>query len=91
MTKTIPWNRILWGVKFTSSKGESLLAGDAWDHHCLTWPHYEGEPTRTLLFMTRDQARQWCKEKMATYEGRTDSCAKWKFTPVRVREIVTEL
>ena len=91
MTKTKPWNRILWGVKFTDSKGTMLLIGNGWDYQCLVRPHCDGEPTLPLLFITRDQARKWCKEKMATYEGRTDSCAKWKFTPVRVREIVTEL
>ena len=90
--KTRRWDGMLWGVKFTDATGVTFLAGDGWEHQCLiSWPHYDGEPTRPLLFTTRSHARKWCKEKMATYEDRTGSCAKWKFTPVRVRELVTEL
>ena len=86
--KTRSWNRILWGVKFTDSTGRVLMIGDGWDHYCR---HHNGEPSRPLLFMTRDQARAWCKSTNANYKGENDDCEKWKFTPVRVREIVTEL
>ena len=88
MSKTRPWNRLLWGVKLICPNATPMLIGKDWEHQFL---HYDGEPTRALLFVTRKHARAWCRKKQATYKNRNDSCAKWKFTPVRVREIVTEL
>ena len=82
------WNRLLWGVELFAKKGEAFcLCGTAW----MSPPPqsaYDGEPTRGLLFMTRKQAREWCKEKQAGYAERSDECAKWRFRPVRVREKV---
>ena len=82
------WNRILWGVEFVYSRsGARFLCGTAW----MKPPPqsaYDGEPTRALLFVTRKQAREWCKNKQAGYANRSDSLAKWRFRPVRVREKV---
>jgi len=83
------WNRALWGIKFVGSKKESMLLGKAWE--TLAPAHYEGEPTRALLFMTREQARQWCREKRQQYKGREDCCKHWRFIPVKVIEKVIEV
>lgn len=85
------WNRLLWGVAFTGARknNEPLLIGQHWDSVTLLRPAaYAGEPTHALLFYTRQQARAWCAAEHAQYAGRTDCCAKWRFRPVRVREIV---
>ena len=80
------WNRLLWGVEFAGGR-ERFLIGTAW----MNPPPrsaYKGEPTRPILFMTRKQAREWCRKKQADYVRRVDSLAKWRFRPVRVREKV---
>ena len=46
----------------------------------------EGEPTRALLFCTREQAREWCRNRRERSEG-----LGWKFTPVKVRELVEKV
>lgn len=85
---SVRWDRRLWGVIFSGAKGERILIGEAWEHGGFLLAAMPGEPTRALLFTTRAAARDWCKAKMQTYEGRNDCCAKWKFMPVRVRELV---
>jgi hypothetical protein len=85
--KTRGWNRLLWGIKFCGTPlDDPMLIGDAWDRSPRSG-HF-GEPTRTLLFNTRDQARAWCDVQNAKNMARTDCCAGWRFSPVRVREIV---
>ena len=81
------WNRLLWGVEFVDTRGNRLLCGTHW----MNPPPrsaYDGEPTRAILFVTRKQAREWCRNKQAEYTGRSDFLAKWRFRPVRVREKV---
>lgn len=89
------WDRPLWGVKFTGSRtdDEPLLIGSLWVAGAPVIP-YIGEPTRALLFCTRDQARAWCAEKMREWRtGRADDdiVMRWRVRPVRVRETVQEI
>lgn len=86
-----PWDRLLWGVHFSSPFGdkEGMLISASWDSSVRHSRLYPGEPSRALLFCTREQARTWCKAQMAKYRGRTDCCKDWRFRPVRVRERVT--
>ncbi len=83
------WNRLLWGVKFSSGmkSDEPMLISTAWMIPMPKSP-YDGAPSRPILFTTRAQARAWCKSRMETYKHRSGCCTKWKFQPVRVREIV---
>ena len=83
------WNRKQWGIETELDKGRAVLIGAGW--HSARPAQYSGEPTRCLLFTTRAAARAWCKAKMATYAHREDSCAKWKFRPVRVIESVRKV
>jgi hypothetical protein len=81
------WDRLLWGIQFSSQGEKPLLIGTLWLHPMAT-PQYFDEPPRPLLFKTRVSARNWCRERLLEYKGRNDCCAKWKFKPVRVRETV---
>jgi hypothetical protein len=82
------WNRALWAVEMRSklSRPEGMLIGDTW--HSVTPRKYEGEPSRSLLFQTRKQAREWCAAK--TIECKRHS-SDWKFKPVRVRETLSAI
>lgn len=82
------WDRILWGVKFHGGMKDDkpFLIGQAW-HKPMPKSQYDGEPSRVLLFCTREKAREWCRARTTDYAGHFD-CAKWRFTPVRVRETV---
>lgn len=77
------WDRKQWGVVFTSPRSKPMLLGALWDNNTRR-DFYEGESTRVLLFSTRKAARKWCATKKAncTVDG-------WRFSPVRVRELVT--
>lgn len=84
--------RLLWGVTFVGGSvhpegNAPTLLGDGW-LTVLPQPHYDGEPTRTLVFLTRAQARAWCATQYAKYRGREDWCGRWRFRTVRVRETV---
>jgi hypothetical protein len=83
------WSRDLWGIEFTSRSGTPTLISTLW-HHDSTAPrnYYDGEPTRALLFTTREKAREWCRLEHDKFTSRTDCCATWQFRPVRVRETV---
>jgi hypothetical protein len=86
------WDRLLWGVEFTGSRDddEPMMLGRIWAHDWASTP-YPGEPTRALLFTSRDAARKWCAKTMAEWrEGRSrdDVVARWRVRPVRVRETV---
>lgn len=82
------WNRRLWGAVFTG-KGSCFLVGEAWKHRRSE--AYPGEPSRALLFSTRQQARTFCAEKTAKYASYPEGhvCRDWTMTPVAVRERVT--
>jgi len=86
----VTWDRLLWGVTFTGGMvgDKPSLIGTHWMRPTPE-ARYDDEPTRPLLFCTRAAAREWCRVRVAEYAGRTDSCGKWKFRPVRVRELVT--
>jgi hypothetical protein len=79
------WDRMQWAVEMRSKscKPDGMLIGVAW--HKITPPAYDGEPSRPLLFRTRNHARKWCAAK-------TIECARhspdWRFRPVRVREMI---
>jgi len=83
------WDRRLWGVKFQSARDSDrpILLGRGWDL-ARDRINMSGEPTRPLLFVTRHEAREWCRATRKSYEGRSDCCADWRFTAVRVRERV---
>ena len=86
------WNRLLWGVVFTTGPAdrEPMLIGGLWAADLGGEP-YAGEPTRALLFCTRQQARAWCADTMRKWRDgrqRDDIVARWTVRPVRVRETV---
>lgn len=91
MSDPRPWDRRLWGIKFTCACKEDppLLLGSAW--HKVEPESYAGEPTRALIFTTRQSAREWCATERAKYADRTDCCAHWRFRPIRVQELVRPL
>lgn len=64
-----------------------MLLGAGW-HELGKLVKYMGEPTRALLFCTRDDARAWCRDQRRKYQGRMDCCGQWSFRPVRVVETV---
>lgn len=83
--KTLQWDRLLWGIAFTPElEGDRpMLIGDRWDDHTRK-PFFRGEPTRTLLFDTRADARAWIA-------GRKGSWGWTRYRVVRVRELVRAL
>lgn len=83
------WRKELWGVEFKGSieDDQPMLLGAVW-HSLGRLVKYAGEPSRALLFETRDDARAWCREQRQKNAGRTDCCGQWRFTPVRVVETV---
>ena len=86
------WDRKLWGVEFHGSMKEDkpFLLGASWDSNRHP-ERYNGEPRRALLFCTRAHAREWCRAKMAGYDGSDDIVSKWRFVPVPVMETVVKL
>jgi hypothetical protein len=87
------WDRLLWGVEFTGSRTDDapMLIGRMWATEWASSTPYPGEPTRALLFTTRELARQWCAETMAKWRDgrqRDDCVARWRVRAVRVRETV---
>lgn len=86
------WDRNLWGVEFTGGVpgDKPLLIGTA-RMRPSPQSQYAGEPTRAILFTTRELARAWCRSRKEFYKVSGTCCEKWKFTPVRVREIVKKV
>lgn len=86
------WDRKLWGVEFTSSRTDDapMLIGRLWATEWASSNPYPGEPTRALLFTTRELARQWCAATMEMWrKGQRDDCvSRWRVRAVRVRETV---
>jgi len=85
------WDRRLWGVEFSGLRSEPpMLIGRLWGADLGGEP-YPGEPTRALLFTTRELARQWCAATMAKWRDgrqRDDCVSRWRVRAVRVRETV---
>lgn len=83
-----PWNRLLWGIQLTgpSRTDPPILIGTIWLKPGLP-SRYPEEPTRALLYCTREAARDFCRQKHAQYADH-EVCSKWRFRPVRVRESV---
>lgn len=75
------WDRLLWAVETDSPP---YIIGQAWNG--IKPGDYDGEPTRALVFCTRDQARKWCRNANAKYKH-----LGWKFVPIRVRETVEKV
>lgn len=89
--KRAAWDRRVWGVmlKGAIKSDPPMLLGLAWARELMHAP-YEGEPTRTLLFMTRKQARAWCDEKNRKWGAEpAGGMSRWRVKPVRVRERVS--
>ena len=81
------WNRLCWGVVFSSPQGRRLL-GSLWrQEKCIPYPD---EPTRAMLFVSRAAARRWCQAEHAKYVAYPNGGVyrRWRFCPVRVRETV---
>lgn len=77
-------DRPLWGVEFKGRTAEPpIIIGAMWHSEYRSNAHYKGEPTRALLFCTREQAREWCRERKERSKD-----LGWKFTPIKVREVV---
>jgi hypothetical protein len=85
-----PWHRKLWGVEFSSGSDDRRLIGSAWARFSGFPGHHPGDPTRALLFTTRNAARAWCKAETDHYRHRPDSL-NWRFRPVRVIERVDKV
>ncbi len=81
--KSCGWTRTLWGVRFQGGK-QTFLVGESW--HKPRPAAYPGEPMRTLVFKSRQQAKAWCDSKRKEFK-RKFYAADWRITPVRVREI----
>lgn len=84
------WDRKLWAIEMTGCghRRPSIL-GDAWAG--LRPALYEGQPANPLLFLTRKQAREWCRLAHQKWGARSDACSKWRFRPRRVRSTVTSI
>lgn len=84
--KKADWNRLLWGVELIDEHKETMIIGGGWHENMIA--RYEGEPSRPILFLTRKLSREWCKGRNKQYESWEWPCNKWRFRPIRVREIV---
>lgn len=84
------WNRKLWGVEFSSGnrRERPMLLGALWDdNERRVTNRRTSEPTRTLLFFRRIDARAWCNARNAEWQAHNDPIVKaWHVRPVRVRE-----
>ena len=65
-----------------------MLLGTNWSDNI---PRVFDGPSGALTFFTRQGCREWCQAERARYRGRNDSCSKWRFIPVRVRETVAPI
>lgn len=82
------WNRNLWAVEFRGRLKEEqpFIIGQAWHRVEHARPPYQGEPTRALLFTTREACRAWCRKRQVKHRQ-----LGWRFIPIRVREIVEKV
>lgn len=86
--RKLSWERKLWGVLFIADGKAEFLIGTAWAKERNAFQCHPLEPSRTLLFMTRRTAREWCKKGNAYYRSQDGVCGTWRFRPVPVRETV---
>ena len=70
-----PWDRKLWGVQCDTKP--PMLIGSLWSER----PAIKDEPTRPLLFCTRDKCREWIASQAGGYWAH-------QLKAVRVRERV---
>ena len=84
--------RSCWGVLWTSAamrkaRNPGQLVGRVWDRRQYALP--DTEPQRALLFMTRTQARAWCRDEMAKlHETGVPALQAIRLRPIRVVEEV---
>lgn len=79
-------SRKLWGIKLTQkSNGHSFLLFGGW-HEAMIKSHYKGEPRWAVLFETRIDAREWCKNKNNEYKKH--NCDNVVFNVVRIIETI---
>lgn len=81
------WDRTFWGIEFESSEGKFLIGG-GW-HKDMLKPQYIGQPTRPILFINRELAREWCDAENAKFAGGSYP-ADWKVRPIKVREVIAK-
>jgi hypothetical protein len=81
-----PWVRMHWAIVFKTNFDRYSMIGTTWDKRGREVP--KTEPTRPLLFRTRKQAVDWCREQNAYWHS-TDYGKKWRVKPVRVIESVS--
>lgn len=85
-------DRLFWGIEFTGARLDKMLLFTAWHRAAnLANQKYPDEPYHVLLFKTRKFARQYCTEQHARYKEIGGVCAQWKFSPVRVRELIYKI
>lgn len=88
-----PWDRLLWGIVFTSKgiypSDPPALIGGGWDTREGS-DRPSSEPSRPVLFRTRKQAADWCRERNAMWK-KNNRPLGWHVKPVRVREVVSVL
>lgn len=85
---TKPKSRLTWGVMLRTGTGSKRRPFDytgplfsAWWTQQIIEPHYEGEPSRIMIFHTRTHARSFCDVRNASR-----SCPDWLFYPARIEE-----
>lgn len=86
-SKPRPWIRDLWAILHAIPREAPILLGDAWELDIAERIKRagDGEPAHVLLFETRKEAREWCKEETANAKLHSQG---WTFRAVRVRETV---
>ena len=76
-------SRIVWGI-LLKSKGETIgPLYCAWKQNYEL--QYTGEPSRPLIFNTRKQAREYCRDTHARWLYHPH-CSQWRFSVVKLIE-----
>lgn len=82
---TALWDRRFYAVQLRTGKGPDAIIGEAWDNRYPTLPQ---QPSRALLFTTRQAARTWCRRRNDEWQ-QNPATRQWRARPVRVRETVS--
>ena len=77
--------RKLWAVELRRLGKPIHICGTVYNYDHTYRPHLD-EPSRTLLFCTRQIARDWCSRRNAIQQGEG-----FHFVPVRVTETVKKV